>query len=330
MRIGFFGLLIGFIALVYGGLWWYGRASHPLVYGVSFSSQHAAWLHLDWKSIYREMLSELQPTYLRLSADWNEVEKIEGTYDFSSVDFMMTEAGKRGSKVVLAIGQKTPRWPECHTPGWVTKKTDEEYLEKLYTYIETTVLRYKNHDALEYWQVENEPYIMFDFGNCPMFQPDAVEKEFDIVRTHDTAHSIVVTDSGELSVWYPAAKRGDIFGSTMYRVVTTEKGTPLTYDWLPLGWYRARARILGLTADRFFISELQAEPWIGSGNVTSTPIDEQFKTMGIDRMKKNLEDAKHTGASRAYLWGVEWWYWMKHEKGDNSFVNVAKEYIKGK
>ena len=328
MRMSLLGIFIGLLALTYGGLWWYGRSIHPIQYGISFSSQHAAWLLSDWKSMYREMMSELKPKFVRLSADWDEVEKTEGVYDFTPVDFMMDEARKHGANVLLTVGQKTPRWPECHTPGWVVEKTDSEYVKSLYAYVEAVVERYKDHPSLEYWQVENEPYIMFNFGACPKFQSGAIEKEFEIVRSHDTKHQILVTDSGELSVWYPAAKKADLFGTTMYRIVTTAKNRMLTYDWLPMGWYRARAKMLGLTSDRFFVSELQAEPWIGSGNVTSTPVEDQFKTMSVDRMKKNLEEAKHTGASRAYLWGVEWWYWMKHEKGDSSFVDLAKEYLR--
>lgn len=328
MRIGWLGLCVGIIALLYGAVWWYGRTVHPITYGISFSSGHAAWFFdSQWKSMYREMLAELKPNFIRLSVDWDEVEKKEGVYDFSSVDFMMDEALKTGTNVLLTVGQKTPRWPECHIPTWVKEKTTDEYLKRLYTYVSTTVERYKNHSALEYWQVENEPYIHFDFGECGTFQRDAVQEEISFVKSHDPKHSVVVTDSGELSVWYPAAQKGDIFGTTMYRIITTSKGRLFTYDWLPAGWYRARAKVHGLTSDRFFISELQAEPWINTGNVTSTSLEEQFKTMSVDRMKQNFEFAGHTGASRAYVWGVEWWYWMKHIRGNSSFVDLAKEYM---
>ena len=327
MRIGWFGFIIGFVALLYGGLWWYGKDIHPMQYGISFSSQHAAWLFSDWKKMYHDMLVDLKPPFIRLSVDWDQVEKKEGVYDFSDIDFMMNEAKGSGTKVVLAIGQKTPRWPECHIPAWVLEKTSDEYAQKLFTYLTATVDRYKNHPALEYWQVENEPYIKFTFGNCEKFQKDILDQEITIVRSHDSSHHIVITDSGELAIWYPAAKKGDIFGTTMYRSVMSPRGSVFTYDWLPAGWYRARAQVLGLSSDTFFISELQVEPWIHDGSVTSTPLEEQFKTMSVEQMKKNFEFARHTTASRAYLWGVEWWYWMKYEKGDNSFVELAKKYV---
>lgn len=327
MRMSAFGILIGLLALIYGGLWWYGKSTHPIQYGISFSSQHAAWLLSDWKQVYQEMLSDLKPPFIRLSVDWDQVEKKEGTYDFSDIDFMMNEAGKQNVRVLLAFGQKTPRWPECHLPSWIEEKTRDEYLDKLYAYVSTTVSRYKDHKALEYWQVENEPYIKFDFGSCERFIIDAIDQEISIVRSKDDMHNIVVTDSGELSVWYPAAKKGDIFGSTMYRIVTTPKGNVFTYDWMPAGWFKARAQVYGLSSSTFFISELQAEPWLHTGDVSSTPIETQFETMSTDQMKKNLEFARHTGASRAYLWGVEWWYWIKYTHNDSRFIDLAREYI---
>ncbi len=327
MRLSWFGICIGLLALLYGGLWWYGRSTHPIVYGISFSSQHAEWLFSDWKKMYRDMLSELKPAIIRLSVDWDQVETKEGVYDFSDIDFMMNEAATHHAQVVLTVGQKTPRWPECHMPDWLIEKTSDEYLKKLYAYVSATVDRYKNHAALEYWQVENEPFIAFDFGDCVRFDRDALDEELSIVRSKDANHRVLVTDSGELSVWYPAAKKGDLFGATLYRVVTTPAGRIFSYDWMPAGWYRARAEIFGRNADTFFISELQAEPWIHTGNLTSTPLTKQFETMSIERMKKNFEFARHTGASRAYVWGAEWWYWLKYEHGDSSFVELAKEYI---
>ncbi len=39
----------------------------------------------------------------------------------------------------------------------------------------------------------------------------------------------------------------------------------------------------------------------------NTPIKEQELTMSPMRLQANIDVAEHTGASRAYLWGVEWW-----------------------
>ena len=33
---------------------------------------------------------------------------------------------KRDAKIILAIGRKLPRWPECHVPAWLEGMTKEE------------------------------------------------------------------------------------------------------------------------------------------------------------------------------------------------------------
>lgn len=324
--MSWFGFIVGFLALLYGAVWWYGKDTHPIQYGLSFSPGHAEWLTGDWQRVYRDMLSDLAPPFIRISADWDRIESVEGVYDFSEVDFMFEEALTHDTQVLLAFGQKTPRWPECHAPSWVGSKTPAEYEERLRAYVTAVVERYKNHRALEYWQVENEPFIHFEFGSCEQFAESLVDEEIRLTRSLDPDHRIVVTDSGELSLWYRASRAGDIFGTTMYRVVRTPGNRVVSYEWLPLGWYRLRAAVLGMSADRFFISELQAEPWT-TESILTTPIDEQMETMDISRMRKNLEAARHAGASRAYLWGVEWWYFMKYTHSNEEFVTLAKEYI---
>ncbi|MFA4931278.1 MAG: hypothetical protein WC570_05445 [Patescibacteria group bacterium] len=46
--------------------------------------------------------------------------------------------------------------------------------------------------------------------------------------------------------------------------------------------------------------------------------------MNLDRLEKNFDYASRVGFSRAYLWGVEWWYWMKETNNDPSFWEAVK------
>jgi len=70
--------------------------------------------------------------------------------------------------------------------------------------------------------------------------------------------------------------------------------------------------------------ELQAEPW-GPKLLYDTSLEEQKKTMTPAKFSENLGFAKKTGLDTFYLWGGEWWYWMKEKQEDNSFWNQAKE-----
>lgn len=316
------------ILVVYIFLWVSSYKKYPVDFGVSFSKEHAIYLGLDWKKTYESILTDLKPKFIRLSAPWGDIEKIKDTFDFTDIDYMMNEAKKAGVKVTLVIGQKAPRWPECYVPDWASKLSSKEYEENLNSYLTQIVNRYKTNSALELWQVENEPFINFKFGECANFRPDLVDEEKKLVNYLDQPHWTIVTDSGELGLWKKASQLGDLFGTTLYRIVRSPNGMIWTYDWLPPAFYRYKAIVNGIHLESMFISELQAEPWFTGPGPNETPIAEQMKTMNSKRMNKNINFVKKIGVSRAYLWGAEWWYWMKEKNNDSSFWDIAKNIMK--
>ncbi len=318
-------LLIAIVVVVYRG-WQASRVVYPVEYGVSFHIGYTEWLGLNWRDTYRAMLRELSPKYIRIAAEWNAVEKKEGEFDFTDVDWMMDEAAKARARVTLVIGQKSPRWPECYIPSWWQSDGDRAE-EQLHTYIRTVVERYKHHPAMEFWQVENEPYILFNFGACSEYQKDFLPKEIALVQSLDSEHKTIVTDSGELSTWRKASVAGDYFGTTVYRVVRDKKERIWSYRWLPSVVYTWRAALWGRDLNTFFVSELQAEPWFGGAHPADMPIETQEETMNPERLVEHMDFVTHIGVPRAYLWGVEWWYWMKEIKGDGRYWDVVKKRI---
>jgi len=321
LSISIFVLFLGFVLSIEN------RRTYHIDYGVSFNQNHAVSLGLDWRQVYRAIFKELHPRYIRIAAMWSEIEPLPGEFDFSDVDWMMDEAAKRNTKVLLVVGQKAPRWPECHVPDWIDQYGNERVKEHLFTYIRMIVERYRDHPALEMWQVENEPFIRFTFGNCERYREDVVHEEIELVRELDTDHRILVTDSGELSTWRLAARAGDIFGTTLYRVVRTSSGRIFTYDWLPAIYYRLKSQFFGRTHEDFFVAELQAEPWFVLAGAERTPLEEQFETMSLERMRRHIEYVRHVGASRAYLWGVEWWYWLREVHDIREYWDLAREIL---
>jgi hypothetical protein len=303
-------------------MWFFTRNTFPIEYGISFNQDHAESLGHEWQTVYEAMLRELEPRHVRVAAMWSDVEPVKDEYNFSSVDWMMDKAAEYDAKVLLVVGQKAPRWPECHVPEWLNEGVISD--EDLAQYITAVVERYREHPALDLWQVENEPFIKFRFGECEKFREDAVHGEIALVKRLDSKHKILVTDSGELSTWWQASRAGDLFGTTMYRIVQTPSGKIFAYDWLPAAFYRWKARMLGRSIDDVFISELQAEPWFTGSNPTNTPVEKQEETMDPERMEGHIEYAARTGFPRAYLWGVEWWYFMKENHGDPRYWETAK------
>lgn len=320
-------ILLALVLATYGIFWLFSLRTYQVEWGVSFNHTHAQWLGFDFKKMYGDILSDLRPRYVRLQATWSQVETEHGKFDFSDIDWLLDSSAAADAKVVLVMGQKAPRWPECHVPEWADSLNAEEYRQELLKYVRAIIERYKDHPALELWQVENEPFLRFKFGECESFDRDAVWEEVKEVRNLSPNKSIMITDSGELGGWRRSSKAGDILGVTLYRKVANPKGKIFDYSWFPPSFYTFRARFWGNGEEKFFISELQAEPWINDGRLADVPLVAQAETMNPDQMEKNFQYAKRTGASRVYLWGVEWWYWVKDKYGDDSLWKKAAERL---
>lgn len=283
--------------------------------GVTYSARYAADIGLDKKETLAAIFDELGVRKIRIPAYWDLTEPENDHYDFSEIDWQLEEAKKRNAEVVLVVGEKVPRWPECFKPGWINDGDSENKNRELLSYIIQIIKRYKDNPAIVYWQVENEPYL--PFGICPGYDSDIVDQEIALVKLLDPGRKIIITDSGELSLWMQAARRADIFGTTLYRSVVTEKFGGLAFDY-PIGpnFFRFKHWLANTLVGKkdIIIVELQGEPWL-RGRTTDQPLEEQLKAMDAEKLQKNVEFAKKTGFSPIYIWGAEWWYWLKTEKG---------------
>ena len=117
--------------------------------GTTFSYIYAEGLGLDWKETFIATLDDLKIKKIRIPVYWDRVEKTEGEFDFSQVDWQLQEATKRNAEIVLAIGQKVPRWPECHIPDWA-ETSDQKRKESLVNFVGVVVDRYKDEDVIKY------------------------------------------------------------------------------------------------------------------------------------------------------------------------------------
>lgn len=294
-------------------------------YGVTFAKPYAEFLRLDWKKTYTEILDDLGVRKLRIPAYWDEIQaQGQDTFDYVDLDWQIDEAGKRGAAIILAVGYRLPRWPECHLPEWTANQSQEEKQKNTLAYLEKTIERYKSKDQIMAWQVENEPFLTF-FGNCPQFDPAFLDKEIALVKKLDS-RPIIVTDSGELSFWAPAAKRADIFGTSLY--LNTYSGNTKTYIHYPItpGFFHFKKNIVSLFAHPkdWIVIEMQGEPW-GPIAVTELSEKEQAKTMTLEKFQNILEFGRQAGFRDFYLWGVEWWAYEKQFKSNPAYWDEAKK-----
>ncbi len=300
-------------------------------YGVTFSKKYSEQMGMDWRSTYLKILDELGVKNLRLVAYWDDIERTPNQYDFSDIKWQLDEAEKRNLNIIMTIGRKVPRYPECFEPTWWKQIEDTGTRDEiLYNYIEIAVKELKPYNAIKMWQVENEPY--FDFGECLKISNKTVENEVTIVKSLDN-RPLLTQDSGEGGVWRQSYELGDYLGISMYRKVWFDfwkiiKGFYVYYEY-PLGYwsYKIKANLLGIPVDKIIVTELQAEPWGPAINSKLTR-KEVEETMSKEQFITTIEYAQKSGFKDIYFWGPEWWLFEKEQRDMPFYWETAKEYFK--
>ncbi|MBU0636854.1 MAG: hypothetical protein ABH818_00175 [Patescibacteria group bacterium] len=294
-----------------------------LAYGLTFSKKQAQSLGFDWQKVYLEILYDLRVKKIRLPAYWDEIEFSNNQYFWNDLDWQIKQASEVQAEIILAIGGRLPRWPECHFPNWTNNFSKEQREAAILIYIEKVIKRYKDKEIIKSWQIENEPFLNH-FGNCPSSDSKFLDKEIALAKSLDN-RPITITDSGELSLWVSAAKRADIFGTTMYR--DTYSQTLKKYIHYPItpAFFRFKKNITSIFANpkEWIVVELQAEPW-GPKPYQNLTQAERERTMSLDKFRAIIEFAHQTGFRQFYLWGVEWWYWEKEKNNNPALWQEAK------
>lgn len=289
-------------------------APERITYGMSFNTFYARDLGLDWRATYDAFLDELGVRKLRLAAHWPMVEPRDDVYDFTELDYQIDRAEEVGADVILGVGRRLPRWPECHVPEWARELTWEEQKQEILDYMTVVVNRYKGREVITHWQVENEPFLeVFAYEHCGDLDEEFFATQVDHVRELDPDRPILVTDSGNLGSWHNAYSYGDAFGTSMYiHFWNPELGQFRTV--LPPEAYIIKENLMELIYGQkpTFLIELAAEPWLLEP-ITDVPIEIQFTRMDLEKFEEILAYARESRYDTQYLWGGEWWYWLKQK-----------------
>ena len=320
--------LILIIILIIGSYFLDFGKGKKIEYGVTFSKMYAEELGVDWQKAYLAILDDLKPKSVRLITYWNQMEGERDSYWYKELDWQVDEAQKRDLDIILVVGRRVPRWPECHDPNWLESISRDERDKEVLEFVKEVVEHYKVKSNIIAWQIENEPLFSI-FGQCPKPDRKLLKGEINLVKSLDPLRPVIVTDSGELSAWLRTSQLTDVLGTTMYRVVWN-KIIGYYHHWYPASFYYLKSQIVKtlFKVDDVIISELQAEPWpAGNKFITELSYQEQMRSMDIVQMKKNFDFAKKAGFEKAYIWGVEWWYWLKEVQGVDHFWEEGKKYI---
>lgn len=326
--------ILGVIVVATFALWILAQKPAPetITYGMSFNTPYARELGLEWQEAYDAIIDDLGVRHLRLAAHWPMIEPAPGVFNFTELDYQIRRAEEVGATVILAVGRRLPRWPECHVPGWASQYERPARQTAQLRYMEQVVRRYQDSSAVVLWQIENEPFLeLFAYEHCGDLDTDFLDKEIALVRRLDDTRQILVTDSGNLGSWRGAYTRGDVFGTSVYvHFWNPELGQFRTV--LPPAAYRVKENLVRTFygSKPTMLIELSAEPWLLEP-VTAVPLETQFTRMNLEKFEDILQYATETRYDWQYLWGAEWWYWLKlqghpemWERGQRLFVKDSE------
>lgn len=323
---------------LYGVAEWYVHKhdKQPLVLGASFIPDYAESFGLDPKQTFTAMIEPssqggLGLRQVRLVSYWSSIEPSSGHYDFSMLDWEFAQANKYGTKVSLSIGLRQPRWPECHPPTWLDVQANNEsaWKPQLFHFMKTVINRYKHNPALENYELENE-YFMKVFGTCTDFSRQRLIDEYNLVKSTDPAHQVVISRSDNW-VGIPVGQpKPDEYAISVYKRVWDATFTHRYFEYpLPPWFYAALAGSEEILSGKdMFIHELQAEPWTPNGLlITQISTKEMYKSMSPQILSKRIKYGEDTGMRTIDLWGAEWWYYMKVKKHDPGTWSVVQQAV---
>jgi hypothetical protein len=318
--------------------------------GVTFSPREATYRNLPWQEAFNAAL-DASPALMRVGVYWNEVEATRGTYDFSTVDWLLDQASLRHQRVLLTVGMKAPRWPEYYLPEWLASRVavprrgvvsdDAQVRTATRALLTATVEHLRDRPMVAAWQVENEP---LDAAGPHLWRIDAdfLAEEIALVRSLDTAHqrpivvnTFVDTQPGVLlpatrsAVWSRARQAlatADVLGLDVYPSRTLRVfGAELTVRWPAWIWSGLLGQLHELASSQHkdaWIVEVQAEPWMSTGGRLPPPAwpGAVVAPSSVEGVVGRLEAV---GYRTILLWGVEHWEAQRSHGQDSSWWSAA-------
>lgn len=317
------------------------------LYGVSYSFEQAGWFGLDPRSSYTKLLDEFDFDWVRLSFYWDK-------YNFDDLKFAIREAAKRDVDVIVALGAKTPYFPEYKWPSEIKSRVKfgdtidlKHPVAGDIVEIDKSVVReLSSFDNIIFWQVENEPLI----GNVNRWKidPTLVAAEVEVVRKTDPKKRPIILNHAATGFYdkswqelLPILAPGDVFAVNAF---FKTKGTDLFnakifgkeihilwpdhFVWPVYPWgifspnFAQIKSTVEANGNRFWVLEMQAEPYIKK-------LDEaQDRFLSFNT--GDIADAE--GFLRSYkiesvgFWGVHFWL-FREMLGDESWTRAVNEIV---
>ncbi len=355
------GILIFLIVLVYVGNAFLNPFSFKKVpegfkpsYGFTYSFEQSRWYGLDGRAQFTWLLDNIHFSWVRLPFFWDQMTDASDNLKIDDMKFAINEAKKHNVKVVVALGIKTPYYPEYHIP--------QKYLDKLkfgdtifqnhpiaQNVLDIDVKLVKElaqYDNIIYWQVENEP-LLANVNNWKI-DPVFLSSEVEAVRKADIKRrEVILTNEGSLSLssrWnslLDILKPGDALGvNTFFTIQGTNLFAfsafgrdvkvpwPNGLAWPVQSWYLLSPNYESIKSKveakgaNLWIMEMQAEPYI-------RVIEDARRNdlaFGAADIKKADNFVRVLRVKNVGLWGANYWLYRR-SIGDSSWIEAAREVV---
>ncbi|MGE3074601.1 MAG: beta-galactosidase [Dehalococcoidia bacterium] len=358
-------LLVGQLWLMRRLSWTHTEDPAASLIGINFSCDQAEYLLLEdpalgeagyvsddrpgraaWcAGVLGTLLERTGAKYVRLSAQWDEVEPAEGKFDFALLDALLATAREHGATANLSVGMKGQRHPEYYIPDWAFEGTslhrgeiisDDPILRtRALSMVTTVVQHFAGSPVIDSWGAENEPYIESERNDRYSLGRDYVAEVVDTIHANDPQGRPVMINHGQHFVmdrrWQDALADSDILGQSLYpRRNEHLFGVPIVVNVLELGPlmpnYAYQARKAHEEGKQFWIAELQGEPWTDTDSRLISP-EHPSANLSPKSFAENITYARKTGADRVYLWGAEWWLYEWEFFSDGRWLDAAHDAI---
>ena len=327
-------------------------------YGVSYSFEQAGWYGLNPRTAYVDLLDNVRVDWVRLPFFWDQMIDEKGYFNqnFDDLEFSIKEAKKRNVKVIIALGAKTPYYPEYHLPkdlaGQIkfgeTINLNHHVSLKILDVDKKVVEVLSAYDNIIAWQVENEPYLA-NINNWKIGE-DLLVAEVGVVRAADLLSRPIILNSVAPTVFDSSYKSllkilrpGDILGVNAYfktqgvylfsfSILHKEVHVPWP-NWLvwPVqSWVGFSANFEELRDEatkggvKLWILEMQAEPYVRT--LSDAERNSAYRPGDILAADRYL---KSSMVESVGLWGAPFWQYKK-ENGDNSWIETVQNLINSK
>jgi Beta-galactosidase len=320
--------------------------SPDLQIGTTFIKINAEHLGLDWRSAYKEIVNDIGIKQIRIPIFWDQLEREPGKFDWADLDWQLQEAAKANAQVMLVVGHRVPRYPECYAPDWTKGLDEAAFKRSLFTMTETVVKHYRDHPALSAWQVENEPLAkilgkIWGDGSCREIAHWVREEVQSVRRLADgrlDGRRIPTVVTYANAPWFVSQLRqtltfeSDVVAMTLFNKLYFRSPVFTGYIEMfklgPIATLRLAYQRSVIVQNRqaLWIAEMQAEPWGPEGPYKFDKPEDAAVTMNPDRLRQTWDYAVNGGASRIYLWGVEWWL-SERDHGRSAMLDAVKGLV---